>query len=677
MNPPQISVIIPVFNVEKFLPQCLDSVTEQNFADIEIICIDDGSTDKSPEILSRYADRDPRIRIISRTNGGLSAARNAGLKIARGKYIFFIDSDDWIEPNTLEKLFATAESTGADLTCVHFRAFAETENDKRQANGKQSYFDQSEQTPEGCRPLSDNPLKIHVVVNGKLHKKSIIEKFSLSFPHERLIHEDEYWAWAYGIHCQSYSYLPDPLYHYRIHRNSITGTEKNSPRPLDIIDINLLTAEEIRRCGRLAQYLPQLENIFNRHLTSALLKSGAEHYGEARRKMAGYLQIPSISKQFKENISALAEAEIPLSVIIAVYNTAPWLACCLDSLLAQSTDLFEIICINDGSTDESPEILSRYAARDSRIRIINQQNRGLPAARNTGLAAARGKYVTFVDSDDWVEPQTMEKILLHMQHQRLDILAFRLRIYDPSTQTFRTDSYHDFPSVLPAFSLCSGKKEPELLAALPQEVCTKAYRRGFLTANKLAFCENLVQGEDEFFNLLCLPYADSYGILKEYLYNYRYPREGSIMSIVKGHEPETITGIFGLLDGIARLYHEQKSEKAKNALAARYLLQIRNLFKNYPVFENRFCFTRLRRQLKKNKAVFRGRGKLRPETYGQIKKLLRRGWFFYRLSRGFFSASQTPCGRALAAIGDFAKAYFLFPWYVYKIYKLLKKVNPF
>ena len=126
MNPPQISVIIPVFNVEKFLPQCLDSVTEQNFADIEIICIDDGSTDKSPEILSRYADRDPRIRIISRTNGGLSAARNAGLKIARGKYIFFIDSDDWIEPNTLEKLFATAESTGADLTCVHFRAFAET-----------------------------------------------------------------------------------------------------------------------------------------------------------------------------------------------------------------------------------------------------------------------------------------------------------------------------------------------------------------------------------------------------------------------------------------------------------------------------------------------------------------------------------------------------------------------
>lgn len=288
--------------------------------------------------------------------------------------------------------------------------------------------------------------------------KKHYRKFSLSFPHERLIHEDEYWAWAYGIHCQSYSYLPDPLYHYRIHRNSITGTEKNSPRPLDIIDINLLTAEEIRRYDRLEQYLPQLENIFNRHLTSALLKSGAEHYGEARRKMAGYLQIPGISKQFKENISALAEAEIPLSVIIAVYNTAPWLACCLDSLLAQSTDLFEIICINDGSTDESPEILSRYAARDSRIRIINQPNRGLPAARNTGLAAARGKYIAFVDSDDWVEPQTMEKILLHMQHRQLDILAFRLRRYDPSTQTFRTDSYHDFPSAIPAFSLYSGKK---------------------------------------------------------------------------------------------------------------------------------------------------------------------------------------------------------------------------
>ncbi len=253
MHTPKISVIVPVYNVQNYLRQCLDSIIGQSFSNFEMICINDGSTDDSPQILEQYAALDSRIRIISQPNRGLSAARNAGLAQATAEYIFFIDSDDYIEPDTLEKLFDTARRTGADLTCADFLPFPETEADQKETKNKQAYFDQTEKTPQGCRPLADNPLKIHVVVNGKLHKNSIIKQFNLSFPEQRLIHEDEYWAWAYGIHCQSYFYLPDKLYNYRIHSHSITGTERNSPRPLDIIDINVLITRELQRFNRLPQ----------------------------------------------------------------------------------------------------------------------------------------------------------------------------------------------------------------------------------------------------------------------------------------------------------------------------------------------------------------------------------------------------------------------------------------
>lgn len=677
MNTPKISVIIPVFNVEKYLRQCLDSVVEQTFSDIEIICINDGSTDGSPKILQEYAARDPRTRMINQINKGLSAARNAGLKIARAEYIFFIDSDDWIEPNTLEKLLAAAERTNADLICAHFRVFAETEADQPQVEDKQKYFDQSEQTPEGGRPFSDNPRKIHVVVNGKLHKKSIIEKFALSFPAERLIYEDEYWAWAYGVHCATYFYLPEQLYNYRIHQNSITGQEINTARPLDIIDINLLTAKELQRFGLLKQHLPPLEEIFNQNLFAALFKSGIANYEKARSKMAGYLQIPGISENFSKNISSLSAAEFPLSVIIPVYNTAPWLEDCLNSLLNQSTDLFEIICVNDGSTDNSLQILEKYAANNPRIRIINQENRGSAAARNTGLAAAKGKYITFVDSDDWVEPSLVKQTFIYMQHRQLDILIFRLRKYNPQTQNFCYNPYHAFPSKLPYFSINSSPKDAVLLASLPQEACAKVYRRSFLNENNLSFCESITQGEDEIFNLQCLPYVKKYGILKENLYNYRYPREGSIMSSIKNHEPETLTTIFDLLNHICTLHQNQVDEKIKEALTARYLLHISDLIKNYPIFTNHYCYQTLRQQLKKNKTAFRKRGHLRPETYRQIKKILCHSWFRHQSALLLSAAAHTTVGKTFTTGWNFTKSYFLFPWYVYKIYKLLKNSKHF
>ncbi len=118
---PKVSVIIPIYNTERYLPQCLDSVVAQTLEDIEIICVDDGSTDGSDAILREYAQRDERVIVVHQENQGLSAARNAGLDVASGDFIQFLDSDDWAEPTLLEDAYTRCVDDQAEMCIVRFR----------------------------------------------------------------------------------------------------------------------------------------------------------------------------------------------------------------------------------------------------------------------------------------------------------------------------------------------------------------------------------------------------------------------------------------------------------------------------------------------------------------------------------------------------------------------------
>ena len=130
MRKPKISIIIPVYNVEKYLRRCLDSVLNQTFSDWEAICVNDGSPDNSDKILAEYAARDSRFKIVNKENGGLSDARNAGLKKASGKYVLYLDSDDFIHPQTLEILNSFADKNGAEMVVfnIDWRATKEMSN---------------------------------------------------------------------------------------------------------------------------------------------------------------------------------------------------------------------------------------------------------------------------------------------------------------------------------------------------------------------------------------------------------------------------------------------------------------------------------------------------------------------------------------------------------------------
>ena len=136
---PKISVIIPVYNIEKYLKNCLDSVINQTFSDIEIICINDGSTDNSLAILEQYARKDNRITIINKPNGGLSSAWNKGLEVATAEYVTFVDSDDWIEQETYEIAYTNMLKNNVDYVCWSANPIFEYNNDAIKSKITQYY----------------------------------------------------------------------------------------------------------------------------------------------------------------------------------------------------------------------------------------------------------------------------------------------------------------------------------------------------------------------------------------------------------------------------------------------------------------------------------------------------------------------------------------------------------
>ena len=115
---PLVSVVIPVYNSERYISRCLESVLGQTHRNIEVICVDDGSSDKSAEILDGYADANPsRVRVVHQSNAGVAVARNNGVALAQGAFLTFVDNDDWIDPDFVEKLVAAAQESGAEVVC--------------------------------------------------------------------------------------------------------------------------------------------------------------------------------------------------------------------------------------------------------------------------------------------------------------------------------------------------------------------------------------------------------------------------------------------------------------------------------------------------------------------------------------------------------------------------------
>lgn len=224
-----ISVIIPVYKVEKYLDECIASVVSQTHQNLEIILVDDGSPDSCPQMCDAWAEKDLRIRTIHKANGGLSDARNAGLEIASGDYIAFVDSDDFIQPDMLEKLLAALLRTESDIAACGIQNFGASQG----AWGCQDFVG----TPEQIYAKLYNETTYPVAAWNKLYRRSCWQ--TLRFPVGKIC-EDTFTTYQLIHHASRIVMIPEALYCYRIRPESIM-TSAFSPKRMD--------EEEAWRCN--------------------------------------------------------------------------------------------------------------------------------------------------------------------------------------------------------------------------------------------------------------------------------------------------------------------------------------------------------------------------------------------------------------------------------------------
>ena len=222
----KISIIVPVYNVENYLKKCLDSLINQTIEDIEIICINDGSTDTSFEILQNYVQKDNRIKVLlNQTNIGASAARNKGIEFAQGEYIGFCDSDDWVDLDFYEKLYTTAKENNADIAVTNII--------KVKKNKFKKFFTikKSEFSEEYYKKLKICNAPDYSYTCNKIYKTSELKKYNLKFGNY-IVYEDAVFTTQILYYLKKLVTVPGTNYYYLYRKNSLIHSKNNN------IDLN-------------------------------------------------------------------------------------------------------------------------------------------------------------------------------------------------------------------------------------------------------------------------------------------------------------------------------------------------------------------------------------------------------------------------------------------------------
>lgn len=517
----QVSVIIPIYNVEECLPQCLDSVINQTYRNLEIICVNDCSPDNSAEILQQYALKDARIKIINREkNGGLSAARNTGFDNASGEYIYFIDSDDWIDEDYLEKMVNAIEKANTDIV-LNTNIIRAEENTAIPFEWKRY----SKQLPEGEYLSTETAINCsQVMIWAHLYKKSFLDEYNLRFP-EGYIQEDEYFQHISKIRCDKIFCFSGSAYFYRQRPESIMGARKSKVIPvagifdllIDFYSKNssflLLHAIKFSLINAFAQIEKEDEfkiakksvykffcsklcfNFTDFEYFLLMLINGSSSVEEFKQKIGKNVRIVYMRKALT--------SKPKVSVIIPCYNVEPYLRKCLNSVCNQTLRDIEIICVNDCSPDNSLEILKEYAQNDNRIKIIDfKQNQGVAIARNTAMAKAKGEYIGFVDPDDWIDIDFYEKLYNKAKECNSDLVIGNIRTVLNGKEINHNVNFDIF------------SKERVFYGLFPLGL----YKRDLLQKYDIKFTEGCIIGEDRLLPIMSCYYAQHFEIVNNVFY---------------------------------------------------------------------------------------------------------------------------------------------------------------
>ena len=412
--PIAVSILIPIYNTAKYLPTCLDSVLAQTLKNIEIICVNDGSTDNSDEILRAYAKRDKRIVIYEKENGGLPSARNAGLDIAQGEYLAFLDSDDFLAPNALQTVYEKAKKKKADVVVFGAQVISRDDNVsswlKYVLSPRDIFYKKF--SPEvlfsecGALPF----------LWRNLIKRDLIESHHLRLAPEIIIGEDQAFQFQFFPYANRILFCKDKLYYYRYNReDSIMSVANNNV--FKKVNQHLLLMQHVFETAKKNGFFDQMKSFFFEWGIELLFYDYIKLSLPERKIIAQKIltifreyNITSeelfLSKDSREKIDffqsvASAKPFIPdISIIVDASDTDSRFDFFYNSLLSLPNSLqYEIILVNDGSKESEYFRLHRYILSDLKMRLFSfDTKKGRDELFNTGISASEGKYLLFLSS---------------------------------------------------------------------------------------------------------------------------------------------------------------------------------------------------------------------------------------------------------------------------------------
>ncbi len=603
----KVSVIIPVYNVEQYIEECLTSALRQTLQDIEVICVDDGSPDGSMEIVERYARSDGRIQIVRKENGGLSSARNAGLDAATGEYVYFLDSDDYIADDMLMTLYT--ESKKQDLDNIYFDAEAFYESPELEQKfpvykdyyRRPGLFGEVVSGPELFARM-ENLIYYRPSACLQMPRRSLLIENGIRF-YEGIVHEDQLFSAQVILLAKRAKHMAVPFYKRRVREGSTMTDDQAFKRSygyyvclreynrflsgFDFQDellqkaifhrcyvmqnnaakeVKGLKAEELdaalAACSfedrlaytqlvrrpldeRLSQErkqkeirekeqkkLKKIKDSYAYRVGNGLTKYPAKayHAGVNLRQKGAACTLYSIRRKLTGEKRELHPDRICVSVIIPMYNAEKYLRECLDRLIRQTLSSIEIVCVNDGSTDSTPDILAEYAAKDSRIKVVHQKNQGAGIARNHGMQEASGEYFLFLDADDIFHERLCEETYYKAKYEMADIVLFEAWRLDMKTNRKEEMNWvlrmRYLPDVIPFSSRSVPGHIFQVTTACPW---SKLFRAEFVRKQGLQF-QNTKNANDVFFVRCALALAKRITVLEKRLITYRYNDGSNIQS---------------------------------------------------------------------------------------------------------------------------------------------------
>lgn len=454
---PKVSVIIPVYNGEEFISECMDSVINQTLKDIEIFVVDDGSTDRTPSILKRYARRDNRIRIITQKNGGAGAARNNALQYVTGKYLSILDADDFFELNMLETAYKKAEETDADVVVFHCDNF----NTETKEYYPCTYSIRENLLPE-TQPFAgtDIPRDAFRLFVGwawdKLFRTEYVKENGFYFQEQRTTN-DLLFVFSAIIKAKRIVTMDDLLAHHRRGTESLSVTREKSWHCF--YDALIALRNDLKKWGLYTRFeddfinysagfslwhldtlaMPTKTLLFNKLHSEWLAELGVAGYPV--EKYYDKQEFYKCDKILRHRVIDEKDGHIKVSVVLPSLNVAPFIRECIESAINQTMREIEIICVDAGSTDGTLEILEEYAQKDSRIKILHSPVKSYGYQMNMGMDAAQGEYFAILETDDYIKPLMFEELYQLAEDNYLDIIKPDFSIFVEDEEKWRYFEY--------------------------------------------------------------------------------------------------------------------------------------------------------------------------------------------------------------------------------------------